>query len=168
MTVCTDLRLSQTKTLALAVGVLVASAPSKQQGANKAKPELAGIWVAESVTVDGQQREGLGRKIAFVGGQYLDAGHIFPDSGTFVLGKEPMALDLTPTQPPKGEAARRRKAGTPAGAPDQYGTLRCIYELKGDTLRICSAQTSADVRPIDFTAGPGSNRVYVVYRRLRP
>jgi uncharacterized protein (TIGR03067 family) len=155
----------------LTVGVLVASAPSKQQGANKAKSELQGIWVAESVTVNGQQREEFGGKVAFVGGQWLDAGHIFPDiSGTFVLGKEPMALDLTSTQPPPGSRRTRRKAGdrAPAGFPDQYGTLRCIYELKGDTLRICLAQTSADVRPTDFTAGPGSNRVYVVYRRLRP
>jgi uncharacterized protein (TIGR03067 family) len=142
-----------------------------QQGANKAKPELRGIWVAESVMVNGQQEKGFGRKIAFVGGKYLDAGRIFPDSGTFVLGREPMALDLLPTQPPPAESREsRRKASdpAPAGSPDQYGTLRCIYELKGDTLRICSAQTSADVRPTDFTAGPGSKRVYVVYRRLRP
>lgn len=157
--------------LLMAVGVLGASVPSKPQGANKAKSELQGIWVAESVTVNGQQQKGLGGKIAFVGDQYLDAGRIFPDSGTFVLGKEPMALNLTPTQPPPGESRKsRRKASDrpPAGTPDQYGTLRCIYELKGDTLRICSAQTSADVRPTDFTVGPGSNRVYVVYRRLRP
>jgi uncharacterized protein (TIGR03067 family) len=157
--------------LLLAVGALVASAPSKQQGANKAKSELQGIWVAESVTVNGQKREGFGGKIAFVGGQYLDAGNIFPNCGTFVLGKETMALDLTPTQPPPGTSRRSlRKASdaAPAGSPDQYDTLRCIYELKGDTLRICSARTTADVRPTDFTAGPGSNRVYIVYRRLRP
>jgi len=145
---------------------------SKRQGSNKANSELQGIWLAESVTVNGRQREGVGGKIAFVGGQYLATGNTFPDSGTFVLGKETMALDLTPTQPPPGESRESpRKASDPAppaGSPDQYGTLRCIYELKGDTLRICSAQTSADARPKDFTAGAGSKRVYLVYRRLRP
>jgi uncharacterized protein (TIGR03067 family) len=40
-----------------------------------------------------------------------------------------------------------------------------IYELKGDTLRICFAMPDRPVRPTDFSAGKGSVRALSEFKR---
>ena len=43
-------------------------------------------------------------------------------------------------------------------------TLYCIYERKGDELRLCYALFGTD-RPTEFTSGPGSRHILMTYRR---
>jgi hypothetical protein len=40
-----------------------------------------------------------------------------------------------------------------------------IYELDGDTLRICFAMPDRPVRPTEFSAGKGSVRALSVFKR---
>jgi len=42
-----------------------------------------------------------------------------------------------------------------------------IYELTGDTLKVCYS-VAPNPRPTDFTSGPKSGRALVVYKRVNP
>ncbi|WP_435009025.1 TIGR03067 domain-containing protein [Tundrisphaera lichenicola] len=42
-----------------------------------------------------------------------------------------------------------------------------IYEIDGDTLRICFAMPDRPVRPTDFTAGKGSVRAFSEFKRVK-
>jgi uncharacterized protein (TIGR03067 family) len=79
-----------------------------------------------------------------------------------------------------GEMVRRRGIVTlqPARHPkaintwDQDGpyedqTIPGIYELQGDTLRLCFARPGED-RPKEFTTKRGTGFLYCVYKRKRP
>ena len=43
-------------------------------------------------------------------------------------------------------------------------TLFCIYELKGDDLRLCYALFGTD-RPTEFTSGTGTRHILMLYKR---
>ena len=47
-------------------------------------------------------------------------------------------------------------------------TNRGIYEIDGDTLRICIALDASTDRPKEFTCEPNSRRLLVVYQRRKP
>jgi RNA polymerase sigma factor (sigma-70 family) len=46
------------------------------------------------------------------------------------------------------------------------GTLKGIYQLEGDTLKLCLPVKGDQVRPGEFKASPGSNRHLVVLKRM--
>ena len=75
------------------------------------------------------------------------------EEGTFTLDpdKKPRQIDFK-----IGKGLDRGK--------DQFG----IYELDGDTLKICVAAPGTEVRPTDFETGPESQTVLVVMRREKP
>lgn len=52
----------------------------------------------------------------------------------------------------------------PAGAPDKSKPIRGIYELDGDTLRVCYGAPGKD-RPTEFASKPGSGHTLQVLKR---
>jgi uncharacterized protein (TIGR03067 family) len=51
--------------------------------------------------------------------------------------------------------------------PYEDQTVPGIYEIEGDTLRLCFARPG-DKRPAEFTTIRGSGFLYVVYKRKQP
>lgn len=72
-----------------------------------------------------------------------------PDRGTYTLdaSTKPKGMTVTGTE-----------------GPNQGKTFPCIYELKGDTLRICYDLSGAK-RPTEFKSLPGTKLYLVTYAR---
>jgi len=135
--------------LTAAVAALaVAAAP-----ADADRAALRGTWVIEAATLEGRDHadDFRGMKLVLDGDRYtIDFGKN-TDKGTFTLD---------PTKTPKRIDVRS------AEGPFKGKTLPGIYELKGDTLRLClEADGKADKRPTAFEA-PGTTRnMLLTYRR---
>ena len=67
---------------------------------------------------------------------------------------------LDATTQPKGMTV------TGTNGPNQGKTFPCIYELHGDTLRICY-DLSGKQQPTEFKSAPGTKLYLVTYNRLR-
>jgi uncharacterized protein (TIGR03067 family) len=74
------------------------------------------------------------------------------DEGTCKLdpAKKPKALDITGVK-----------------GPNMGKTILAIYELTGDTLRVCY-DLSGTARPTEFKTSPGTQLFLVTYRREKP
>ena len=128
--------------------VAVAAAP-----ADADRAALRGTWVLEAATLEGRDHtdDFRGMKLVLDGDRYTLDFDTNTDKGTF-------ALD--PTKTPKRIDVRS------AAGPFKGKTLPGIYELKGDTLRLClEGDGKADRRPAAFEA-PGTTRnMLLTYRR---
>lgn len=138
---------------ALAAALLIAGAP----GGRPAQAEVAGLagtWRCVSGDADGHRApDAAAAKMRLVlrpDGTYRnDTGDGNASEGTFVVHRGPGAwmIDL------------KCRTGPLPGK-----TLFCIYERKGDELRLCHALFGTD-RPTEFTSGAGSRHVLMAFRR---
>jgi|SRR5579862_473030 len=105
--------------------------------------ELGGTKLPESVIAS--WRLDLGD------GKYVLKGAESPDSGTVSTdeSKKPRTMDVTGTD-----------------GPNKGKTFPCIYELDGDTLRICY-DLSGKKRPTEFKTEKGTKLYMVTYKRER-
>jgi uncharacterized protein (TIGR03067 family) len=104
---------------------------------------LQGSWTITSLVLDGQPLPAAllaGGRITIQGDRFVSTGMGAEYSGTLVLDttKRPRHLDM------KFETG-----------PEEGNTNPCIYELAGDTLKLCIATRGA-VRPSSFRSPPGS------------
>ena len=67
---------------------------------------------------------------------------------------DPKAIDLVLKAPPPWPV-------------DIDTVYRGVYELEGNTLRICYSLVANGLRPTEFSAPQGSKRVLAVWRRAR-
>ena len=139
--------------LLLAVGVVLAQAP-KERGKDR---DLTGTWVAATYALDGKEAAAADLKnvrlVIDADGKFKaqNAGETFL-AGTVKLGadKNPRALDITYSE---GDLKGKTSLG--------------IYELVGDTLRICRA-APGKARPTEFASKPGSGLTLMTYQRAKP
>lgn len=131
-----------------------ADAPEARDDAGK----LKGLWAMTSVTVLGVRQPDdptAGTLItAFDGESYLrKRGSEILEEGRYKIdpGKTPRVVDFVIT---KGQDAGKRMLG--------------IYELEGDTLKICVARAGDKKRPKRFDGGAGAGTTVVVSRRYKP
>jgi uncharacterized protein (TIGR03067 family) len=136
----------------LAAGLLLA--PAAGEGKKADRDPLRGAWAAVSMEQDGKKVIPEGMKLTLT---FKDGAYTYPSAGGFTRSQEgtyklhpagdPKALDIIPTDGPyKGKA------------------FPGIYELRGDTLKACFDRAGKG-RPTEFSAGPGSGRVVVIYKR---
>jgi uncharacterized protein (TIGR03067 family) len=133
----------------LGIVVVMTSLAVAQDAVKKDRGALQGKWTIVSVERDGKAQDNFKDGIrVFQGDKYT----ITTKSGTTLTGtfqldpsKSPKAMDMMP-----GEGQFKGK------------TLQGIYELTGDTLKICFAEPGKD-RPKDFTSKSG--QVLAIHKR---
>jgi uncharacterized protein (TIGR03067 family) len=107
-----------------------------------------GTWVVSRVEIHGKvQPKSFTIRVEFDDNRLLAKVGTRPPElkGTFKLdpGRTPKAYDLTTVE------------GT---------TVRGIYELDGDTLKVCLS-APGDERPTAMETGPDDDRTFIVYKR---
>lgn len=140
----------------LAVTLLVADAPAGD-AAKKELDKLQGTWVATAGEAGGQQypdEQLKAMKFVVEGNKYTfttkdTAEH--PEKGTLKPdpAANPKALDIEITD-----------------GPDQGKSQKAIYDLEGDTLKVCVASPGAD-RPTEMSAKPQGQGL-LTFKRQKP
>ena len=103
--------------------------------------ELGGVKLPDAVLAP--------LRLELAKGTYVLKGAESPDSGTVTVdpSKKPATMDVTGTD-----------------GPNKGKTFPCIYELSGDTLRICY-DLSGKSRPKEFKTEKGTKLYLVTYKR---
>jgi uncharacterized protein (TIGR03067 family) len=141
--------------LVLAIGFLLA-ADSKDDDIKKEFKKLDGTWAVDSFTADGnKQADDDVKKFRLIleGNKYtLKQEDTVVSKGTFKIdpAKKPKTIDVTPTE---GDG--------------QGSGMLGIYEIDGDTYRVCYAQAGKD-RPTKFASEVGSEHFFFVFKRVKP
>jgi uncharacterized protein (TIGR03067 family) len=144
--------------LVLVAGLLTAAADDKQEATKKDRELMQGHWTVVSLVRNGMdvpQAQGIKVSIDADG----NAAHLpsekepMPDlKGKITIdpSKNPKTIDLVVVE-------GSRKGQTMAG----------IYEIDGDTLRICRPGPGKD-RPTEFSSKEGSGCDIITYKRDKP
>ena len=135
--------------LLLSVGCLI-FAPLKNHKAEGDQKMIEGAWILVTAELGGKKLPEKGLKdtrLILAAGRY--AYQI--DQGTYKLipAEEPKAMDITGTD-----------------GPNKGKTFLAIYELAGDTLRICY-DLEGKTRPREFATLPGTRQFLAVYKRAK-
>lgn len=145
----------RTRPMLVALTTCLALAASTSRGQDTADA-LKGIWAVESLTFNGVRIPDdptAGPQLtAYDGAQYVQRkGLTIVEEGSYKIdaSKTPRAIDLVIT---KGPDAGKRQLG--------------IYEVDGDTLRVCLAEPGSGKRPRSFDTSAG--HLVVVNTRFRP
>jgi uncharacterized protein (TIGR03067 family) len=143
----------------LAAASLLAAAGVRAQDARKDQEALQGTWVMTAKEFMGKKAsedeiKKLGTRIVLKGDTVtvstLDAGeYVVVSEATFKLdpATKPKSMDLTVT-----------------GGPSKGKSGLAIYELDGDTLKVCWA-IDEEKRPTRFAGPKDSEWIFVVYKR---
>ena len=130
------------------LGVLLARAEARPANAE----DLDGVWKPVAVELAGTKfPEAVysAWRLELSKGKYVLKGAESPDSGTVAVdaAKKPRTMDVTGTD-----------------GPNKGKTFPCIYELDGDTLRICY-DLSGKNRPTEFKTAKETKLYLVTYHR---
>lgn len=123
------------------LGCLVHQADEVQGIWKPTQAELGGTRLPEAVLAP--------LRLELTKGQYVLTGAESPDRGTVAVdaSKSPKTMDVTGTD-----------------GPNKGKTFPAIYELDGDTLRICY-DLSGKERPKEFKTAPQTRLYLVTYKR---
>ena len=134
-------------------GLLIA-ADAKEDEAKKDLAKLQGTWTLVSGERDGKkftQEEIKQSKLIVKGNTWR-----IPKSNVGTSQEGTFTLD--PTKKPKWTDS------TTGSGPDKGKTWKGIYELEGDTQKVCLAPPGKD-RPKEFTSKAGSGYIVQVWKR---
>jgi uncharacterized protein (TIGR03067 family) len=141
----------------LAAGFLVAAAPAPDDAVKKEMAKLEGTWSVTALTNDGKKGKDEDiRKIRVIlkGDNYTaKVGDMVVEGGTWTIDptRKPKSIDATATS---GDDKGKKSLG--------------IYELDGDTLKMCFGPAGKDERPKEFESKEGSKYEMGVYKRDKP
>ena len=117
---------------------------------------MDGTWTAAFTEFDGKKADGAKKadvKLTVRGDKYtIHFNGTQVATGTIKLdaAKTPRQIDVATDE---GESKGKTMTG--------------IYEIKGDTMRVCLAQSGKD-RPTEFRTKEGSMQVLITYKRVKP
>src|SRR5262245_42026785 len=147
--------------LTFLAGFAVAPAADEKADVKKELEKLAGTWKVLAVESNGLKAEG---------DELKDLRYVFKKDGTWELQKDGQvqaygtySLD-TSKQPPTIDYKIVESISETSKGKTSLG----IYELDGDSLRVCRSWPDKDERPTDFSAGPDSKNILGEYQRVKP
>jgi uncharacterized protein (TIGR03067 family) len=116
---------------------------------------LDGTWLPTTAEMSGKPLDEATRKsmkLVLEGEKYTVTLNKVADKGTIKIDPmaKPKSMDILGTE-----------------GPNKGRTLLAIYEVKGDTLRICY-DLSGKKRPTEFTTQTGDKNFLVKYERTKP
>jgi uncharacterized protein (TIGR03067 family) len=133
---------------AITCAVLLAGAGTARAG-DTDEQKLQGKWIVESFEYNGNQVDRLKEAVReFKDGKYSltpKAGEGIEGTATLDATKKPKTIDLDINS----------------------RVLKGIYELEGDTLKMCYNLTK-DERPTEFTSKPDTGLILIVHKRGKP
>jgi uncharacterized protein (TIGR03067 family) len=142
------------------VGLLVAlglvfTADGDKEAAKKELDKFQGTWTIESLELEGKKQPedaSKGFKLVIKGDQFTSSQGDLVYKGYFKVdvGKKPKTIDITFTE-----------------GPEKGKTIVGIYELEGDTYKVCLNMNDKD-RPKEFVSKEGSGHVLEVLKRQKP
>jgi uncharacterized protein (TIGR03067 family) len=138
--------------LCIALTLVLSFSCAASSGAAKDDDAIQGTWLPSSAELGGNKfPDEVRRSITLVikDGKYTVTVGKAPDEGTMKLdpAAKPKAMDITGTE-----------------GPNKGKTFPAIYELDGDTLRICY-DLSGKSRPTEFKSTEGTQLFLVTYKR---
>ena len=141
---------------AVLLAVLASAVAAGPKDAKKELDRLQGTWVMESLEIDGQvlpEDKIKGTTLVIKGDRYIVKVKDQSFETTFKLdpAKKPKAIDMY-------------FATSPAEAPK---LAKGIYELDGDTLKLCRYQAPEKARPTQFGSWPDTGLFVVVWKRQK-
>jgi uncharacterized protein (TIGR03067 family) len=140
--------------LVLVVSVALLAADAKDDAVKKEVEKFQGSWTGVSLEAGGQKAPdefAKQNKITFTGDKYVQTmGGQTVEAGTQKLDptKKPKTMDISVTE---GDM----KGSTQLG----------IYEIEGDTLKICVAEHGSKDRPTEFATKAGSRNMLIVLKK---
>lgn len=138
-----------------ALGVFALAATAAPPDANQEAKALAGTWELASGEVGGRKMpEAVTKTFTLVleGEKYTVKSRGPDDAGTVKLDptKTPKALDVVGVE-----------------GPNKGKTFPAVYELDGDTLKVCY-DLDGKTRPAEFKSAAGTKQFLAVYKRRKP
>jgi uncharacterized protein (TIGR03067 family) len=146
----------RTRALLVWVAVLgIAAAPPRADEATWERWRLQGTWEMTGLEVNGEEvpaKKLAGTTLTIKGDKYITKVKDTAREVTFTLdpAKDPKAIDMFF---PDGAELPKLSKG--------------IYELDGDTLRICRHQMAGEDRPRSFVTMAGTNLFVVTWKRIK-
>src|SRR5947209_2512868 len=140
----------------VALVLLAAAVLSGQEMIRKEMEKLQGTWAFETYEESGVKTaaDELKNKRIFFGANQL----------MIKIGDEVMQLGALKLAPLDGH---RDFDATVAAGPNKGNTMRCIYSLKGDILKVC-IDPEGNERPTEFKTTADSGLALAVYKRIIP
>jgi uncharacterized protein (TIGR03067 family) len=139
----------------LAIALLLAADNSTDEATQKERKKLEGVWQAEKSVQDGQEQANA-------------AEHVLTFEGnTFTITRKGMAFvkgtfKVDPTKKPKEIDMEVKES---PGGRDDGKTAKGIYAVDGDQLRWCTVHPGKGERPTEFASTPGSQRLFITFKR---
>ncbi len=137
------------------LGLIVLSCPVRAKADAADAKANDGVWAAQAAEMGGRPMpEAVFKawRLTLGDGKYSLKGAEQPDEGTVKLypDKKPKEMDITGTK-----------------GPNQGKTFLCIYEISGDTMKVCY-DLSGKSRPTEFKTKPGTLLFLATYKRQKP
>jgi uncharacterized protein (TIGR03067 family) len=143
-------------TLSLGETVSPEASMTKEDAVRKDFEALTGTWTVVAAVRDGKKlSEAEIQGIAFT---IERTGRAVVKRNEQVIFEGIISID--PTRNPKTEDVTQTSEGENKGK-----TVLSIYEINGDTLKICSAAGPGKERPVEFSSKPGSGYFLREFRR---
>ena len=141
------------RTFVLTVAACAMIAAPAFADAKKDLTAMAGKWQPTSLEMGGDKKsadELKNMSLTIEGDKYTVAVDDKIDKGTVKLDKKDKlkTMDITGTD-----------------GPNKGKTYPCIYELEGDSLKVCYALEEGSQRPTEFKAGKGL--LLITYKRVK-
>ena len=140
----------------LAFGLLIAADQPRDDAIKQEMNKLDGTWVVQSVVRDPREKgegEGKGLRI-IISDENIVAKSPGEDKS---LGKATIKIDPT-----------KKLKTVDIASEGEKEEVQGIYELEGDTLRVCWGLSEKKIRPTQFTSKQGSGQSLVVLKREKP